>query len=113
MATPQPFPSFASIASAMRLGGVLVRVGFLESPGIALDVRELLRRSLRVEAISVGGRHDLEALAQAFACGAFRPEIDRVFRSGTRAPPSSTSNVAPMSPRWWSRSRATDEPAAG
>jgi D-arabinose 1-dehydrogenase-like Zn-dependent alcohol dehydrogenase len=58
---------------------VLVLVGFMESPRIALDVRELLRRSLRVEAISVGSRQDLEALVETLGSGAFRPEIDRIF----------------------------------
>lgn len=68
-----------SIASVVRVGGVLVLVGFMESPRIALDVRNLIRRSLRIEAISAGSRQDLEALVEAVGSGAFRPEIDRVF----------------------------------
>jgi len=42
-------------------------------------VRALLRRCLRLEALSTGSRDDLEDLSRAIGRSAFRLVIDRVF----------------------------------
>lgn len=70
----------ARAAAAIRIGGTLLLVGFLGGPELRLDVRALLRRCLRLEALSGGGsRDDLEDLARAIAGSRIRPVIDRVF----------------------------------
>jgi len=70
----------ARAAAAIRMGGTLLLVGFLGGPELRLDVRALLRRCLRLEALSGGGsRDDLEDLSRAIAGSRFRPVIDRVF----------------------------------
>jgi 2-desacetyl-2-hydroxyethyl bacteriochlorophyllide A dehydrogenase len=67
------------LVAATRVGGVVVLVGFLDSPVFTLDMRTLLRRSIRLEAVSVGSRDDLAALVRFVAGGRLRPVIDRVF----------------------------------
>jgi NADPH:quinone reductase-like Zn-dependent oxidoreductase len=69
----------ARAAGVLRTGGLLVLVGFLESPQLALDVRALIGRSLRLEAVSTGNRDDLAALVRGVAHGALKPEVDRTF----------------------------------
>jgi NADPH:quinone reductase-like Zn-dependent oxidoreductase len=69
----------ARVAVATRTGGTLLLVGFLGGHELQLDVRALLRRCLRLEALSAGSRDDLQDLSRAIAWSGFRPVIDRVF----------------------------------
>jgi len=68
----------AQSGAALRIGGVLLVVGFLDAPLATIDIRPLLRRMIRIETMSVGSRADLEALLRAMVTTGVRPVIDAV-----------------------------------
>lgn len=61
-----------SIRSACN-GGVVALVGFLTGNRSVVDVRQLLRRRLRMEAISVGSREMFEEMNRAIASSGWTP----------------------------------------
>jgi NADPH:quinone reductase-like Zn-dependent oxidoreductase len=65
--------------SAARVGGTVSLVGFLESATARFDLTRALRRVVRLQAVSVGSRADLEALGRALAAQGLRPVVDRAF----------------------------------
>ena len=67
-----------SIAAA-RVGGTVSLVGFLEGATVRFDLTRALRRVVRLQAVSVGSRADLEALGRALGAQGVRPVVDRVF----------------------------------
>ncbi|MFT3775519.1 MAG: zinc-binding dehydrogenase [Minicystis sp.] len=69
----------ARSAGAIRMGGLVLVVGFAAGFTATIDVRPLLRRCARFAAVSVGSRADLEALVGALPALGVRPVIDRVF----------------------------------
>lgn len=64
---------------ATRVGGTVSLVGFLESPAVRFDLTRALRKVVRLQAVSVGSREDLESLGRALAEHGARPVVDRVF----------------------------------
>ncbi|RKG79096.1 NAD(P)-dependent alcohol dehydrogenase [Corallococcus exercitus] len=69
----------ARSVEAVRMGGTVTLVGFLESPAVRFDLRPALSRVVRLQAVSTGSRDDLEALARALAVHGVHPVVDRVF----------------------------------
>jgi NADPH:quinone reductase-like Zn-dependent oxidoreductase len=69
----------AESAASVRLGGLVLVIGFASGFESTLDLRTVLRRMVRLEGISVGSRADLEALAGALPSLGVRPVIDRIF----------------------------------
>jgi NADPH:quinone reductase-like Zn-dependent oxidoreductase len=67
-----------SIAAA-RMGGTVSLVGFLEGMEARFDLALALRRVVRLQAVSVGSRADLEALGRALWAHGVRPVVDRTF----------------------------------
>jgi NADPH:quinone reductase-like Zn-dependent oxidoreductase len=67
-----------SIAAA-RMGGTVSLVGFLEGMEARFDLALALRRVVRLQAVSVGSRADLEALGRALWAHGARPVVDRTF----------------------------------
>ncbi len=67
-----------SIAAA-RVGGTVSLVGFLEGMEARFDLAQALRRVVRLQAVSVGSREDLEALGRALGAHGVRPVVDRTF----------------------------------
>lgn len=65
--------------SAARVGGTVTLVGFLDSAAVRFDLTKALRRIVRLQAVSVGSREDLESLGRALAAQGVRPVVDRVF----------------------------------
>lgn len=72
-------PSLDRSIGAVRLGGTVVLVGFVTGTATSLDLTAAIRRAVRLEALSGGSRHSLEALAAALAAHQARPVIDRAF----------------------------------
>ncbi|HYO54098.1 zinc-binding dehydrogenase [Archangium sp.] len=64
---------------AARVGGTVTLVGFLDSTTVRFDLTRALRRVVRLQAVSVGSREDLEALGRALAVQGVRPVVDRTF----------------------------------
>ncbi|HWK90583.1 MAG TPA: NAD(P)-dependent alcohol dehydrogenase [Longimicrobium sp.] len=64
---------------AVRVGGTVTLVGFLDSATVRFDLTRALRRVVRLQAVSVGSREDLEALGRALAVQGVRPVVDRTF----------------------------------
>ncbi|APR81630.1 Alcohol dehydrogenase [Minicystis rosea] len=69
----------ARSAAAVRLGGLVLVVGFAAGMTSTLDLRPLLRRMVRLEAVSTGSRADLEALVAGLISLGVRPIVDHVF----------------------------------
>jgi NADPH:quinone reductase-like Zn-dependent oxidoreductase len=67
-----------SIAAA-RVGGTVSLVGFLDSASVSFDLTRALRRIVRLQAVSVGSRDDLESLGRALSAQGVRPVVDRTF----------------------------------
>ena len=72
-------PSLDRSIGAVRLGGTVVLVGFVTGAATSLDLTAAIRRAVRLESLSGGSRHSLEALVAALAAHRARPVIDRVF----------------------------------
>lgn len=64
---------------ATRMGGTVSLVGFLESTAVRFDLTRALRKVVRLQAVSVGSREDLESLGRALSEQGVRPVVDRVF----------------------------------
>lgn len=64
---------------AARVGGTVTLVGFLDSAAVRFDLTRALRRVVRLQAVSVGSREELEALGRALAVQGVRPVVDRTF----------------------------------
>ncbi|QSQ21877.1 NAD(P)-dependent alcohol dehydrogenase [Pyxidicoccus parkwayensis] len=64
---------------AVRVGGTVTLVGFLDSPTVRFDLARAFRRIVRLQAVSAGSREDLESLGRALAAQGVRPVVDRVF----------------------------------
>jgi NADPH:quinone reductase-like Zn-dependent oxidoreductase len=69
----------ARSAAAIRVGGLVVIVGFAAGAAATIHLPSLMRRWARLQAVSVGSRADLEALAAALPALGVKPVIDRVF----------------------------------
>ncbi|NOK17361.1 zinc-dependent alcohol dehydrogenase family protein [Corallococcus carmarthensis] len=69
----------ARSVEAVRMGGTVTLVGFLESATVRFDIRPALSRVVRLQAVSTGSRDDLEALARALTVHGVHPVVDRVF----------------------------------
>jgi NADPH:quinone reductase-like Zn-dependent oxidoreductase len=69
----------AESAASVRMGGLVLMVGFASGVTSTLDLRTLLRGMVRLEGVSVGSRADLEALTAALPALGVRPQIERVF----------------------------------
>ncbi|MCP3143870.1 zinc-dependent alcohol dehydrogenase family protein [Pyxidicoccus xibeiensis] len=65
--------------AATRVGGTVSLVGFLDSATVRFDLTRALRRMVRLQAISVGSREDLETLGRALEARGVRPLVDRAF----------------------------------
>ncbi|MCP5149883.1 MAG: NAD(P)-dependent alcohol dehydrogenase [Ectothiorhodospiraceae bacterium] len=69
----------ARSVAATCIGGTLSLIGFLDAMRAEIDLPELFRRVISVQAISVGSRAAFEGLAAACEAGELRPVVDRVF----------------------------------
>lgn len=65
--------------AAVRVGGTVSLVGFLDNARVRFDLTRALRRVVRLQAVSVGSRDDLEALGRALAAQGVRPVVDATF----------------------------------
>ncbi|QRN99057.1 NAD(P)-dependent alcohol dehydrogenase [Archangium violaceum] len=64
---------------AVRLGGEVSVVGFLEGMRSELELTQAIRRCVTLRAVSAGSRTSLEHLIRALEAHAVRPVVDRVF----------------------------------
>lgn len=70
---------FAQSLKAIRPGGQINVIGYLGGTEGSVNPLDIFRRQATVRGIPVGSRRMLEALVAAYAAGAVRPVIDRVF----------------------------------
>ncbi len=71
--------NLARSVAAARIGGCVSLIGFLEDTRGILDLPELFRRVLTLNAISVGSLAAFEALAAALEARKLRPVVGKVF----------------------------------
>ncbi|NMO18088.1 NAD(P)-dependent alcohol dehydrogenase [Pyxidicoccus fallax] len=64
---------------AVRMGGTVTLVGFLDSATARFDLTRAFRRVVRLQAVSAGSRDDLESLGRALEAQGVRPVVDRTF----------------------------------
>jgi NADPH:quinone reductase-like Zn-dependent oxidoreductase len=64
---------------ALRLGGTVSFVGFLQGGSASVDLVQLMNKSARVHAVDVGSRRMFEELNAALALHEARPVVDSVF----------------------------------
>jgi NADPH:quinone reductase-like Zn-dependent oxidoreductase len=65
--------------AAVRLGGAVAFVGFLDGMTSEVDLVTFMGKCARVEAVDVGSREMFEAMNKAIEFHAMRPVVDRVF----------------------------------
>ncbi len=71
--------NLARTVQALRVGGHLALIGFLEARVTSVDVAALMRKRARVIAVSTGHRRAFEEMNAAISTLSLRPVIDRVF----------------------------------
>jgi NADPH:quinone reductase-like Zn-dependent oxidoreductase len=71
--------SLARSIAAVRLGGTVVSLGFLESQTSTLDLPTAIRRAVTLTTSTGRSREAFEALNRAIEVSGMRPIVDRVF----------------------------------
>lgn len=71
--------NLARTVAALRVGGHLALIGFLESRETTIDVAALMRKRARLIAVSTGHRRAFEEMNAAISRLGLRPVIDGVF----------------------------------
>jgi NADPH:quinone reductase-like Zn-dependent oxidoreductase len=71
--------NLAQSVGAVRIGGTISLIGFLDDTRGVLDLPEAFRRVVSLNCISVGSRSAFEALVAATEVQQLRPVVSRVF----------------------------------
>ncbi len=71
--------SLARAIRAVRMGGEVSVVGFLEGTRTELELTQAIRRCVTLRAVSAGSRTSFEHLVRALEAHAVHPVVDRVF----------------------------------
>jgi NADPH:quinone reductase-like Zn-dependent oxidoreductase len=71
--------TMAQSLRAVRAGGEIASIGFLDAVGVGIDFFALFGSGANFRHISVGSREGLHDVARAIATAGIRPVIDRVF----------------------------------
>ncbi|PTL84149.1 NAD(P)-dependent alcohol dehydrogenase [Vitiosangium sp. GDMCC 1.1324] len=72
-------PNLSRALRAVRMGGEVTVVGFLEEMRAELELLQAIRRHVTVRAVSVGSRASFEHLVRALEVHEVHPVVDRVF----------------------------------